>query len=49
MLLLYKIALRIAYPHESHDIASLATHMGCSRGKLGLFEDTDRSDEFNAF
>ena len=33
----HMIALLIAYPHESHYIASLATLMGCSRGKLRLF------------
>ena len=43
------IALLIAYPHESHYIASLVTFMGCSRGKLGLFEDSYSSDDFNVF
>ena len=33
----HMIALRIAYPYESHYIASLVTLMGCSTGKLGLF------------
>ena len=43
------ITLLIAYPHESLYIASLATLMECSRGKLGLFEDSDSSDDFNVF
>ena len=43
------IALLITYPHESHYIASLATLMGCSRDKLGLFEGSYSSDDFNVF
>ena len=46
---IHMITLLIAYPHESHYIASLATLMECSRGKLGLFEGSDSSDDFNVF
>ena len=46
---IHMITLLIAYPLESHYIASLATLMECSRGKLGLFEDSDSSDNFNVF